>query len=139
MPLVEVVDDLARVGAHREDARDARLAQRRLVLFGNDPPTISSLSPPAFSRSSRARSGILRICPAESEEMPTTSTSSWIAVFATISGVCLSPVKITSMPASRSVRDHGDADGMGIETELGQQHADGSLRHAHTPAVWLSG
>ena len=34
--------------------------------------------------------------------MPTTSTSSWIAALATVSGVCLRPVKITSIPASRS-------------------------------------
>src|SRR5580698_5027107 len=69
---------------------------------GITPPATKSLSAAPCDCSSCARRGRLRVCPAERLETPTTSTSSWIAAFATASGVCLRPVKITSIPASRS-------------------------------------
>src|SRR5687768_2009571 len=65
------------------------------------PPVMRTSSRPASIRSARTR-GKSVMCAPERIERPTTSTSSWTAAVAIISGVWCSPVYTTSMPASRS-------------------------------------
>ena len=65
------------------------------------------------------------MCAADSELMPTTSTSSWIAVPTTASGVCLRPGENDFHPGvAQRVRDDGHADRVRVEAELREQHAD---------------
>jgi hypothetical protein len=68
------------------------------------------------------------MCAADKELMPTTSTSSWIAVPTTASGVCLSPVKDDFHPGiAQRMGDDGHADRVRVEAELREQHPDPPL------------
>ena len=65
------------------------------------------------------------MCAADRLESPTTSTSSWIAVaHHHLRRLLEAAVDHLHAGVAQRARDHGDADGVAVEPELGEQHAD---------------